>query len=158
MDTRSYELPKKLGELLKAKQMMVVTAESCTGGLLATTITDIPGSSDYFDRGFITYSNKAKNDLLGVDIDTLDKFGAVSEQVAVEMAKGALDNSNAQLSVAITGIAGPDGGSVSKPVGTVCFAWTGKTLGTKSATIHFDGDRNTIRMSAVKWVLKQLCG
>lgn len=157
MDTEIYDFAKKIGLILKAKKLFIVTAESCTGGLLAKSLTDIPGSSEYFDRGFITYSNIAKQEILGVNPGTLEKFGAVSEQVAREMADGAFKNSHAQISVAITGIAGPDGGSENKPVGTVCIALTCLGMPTKTFSIHFYGDRYSVRIQSVKFVLKEIC-
>lgn len=109
-------------EKARAQGVRIATAESCTGGMIAAALTDIAGSSDVFDRGFVTYSNKAKHDMLGVDPDTLSISGAVSEQTATAMAIGAIDNSQATLSISVTGIAGPGGGSIEKPVGTVWFA------------------------------------
>ena len=113
---------KRLLALCRARGLKIATAESCTGGLVAAALTEIPGSSDVVDRGFVTYSNEAKHEMLGVPNATLKKFGAVSEQTAVAMAKGALKNSQADFAVAITGIAGPGGGSKRKPVGLVYFA------------------------------------
>jgi len=116
-------LATELGALLKAHGYMLALAESCTGGMVAEVITSVAGSSAWFDRGFVTYSNQAKIDMLGVSEQTLENLGAVSEQVAVEMAFGALKHSQAHIAGSITGIAGPDGGTADKPVGTVCFAW-----------------------------------
>ena len=113
----------ELGRVLEARGWRVATAESCTGGLIAGAITDIAGSSAWFDRGFVTYSNSAKEEMLGVRAQTLAAFGAVSEQTACEMAAGALARSGSDLAVAVTGIAGPTGGSADKPVGMVCFGW-----------------------------------
>jgi nicotinamide-nucleotide amidase len=124
--------------------------------LLAAALTDVPGSSAYFERGFITYSNIAKQEVLGVRFETLEKFGAVSVEVAKEMAEGALKNSHAQIGVAITGIAGPDGGTKEKPIGSVCIAWAHLGLLTKTAKVHFDGDRTAIRMQTVKFALEGL--
>jgi len=156
MNTELYDLAKKIGIFLRAEKLFIVTAESCTGGLLAATLTDIPGSSEYFDRGFITYSNSAKQEVLGVHSETLEKFGAVSEEVAKEMAEGALKNSHAQIAVAITGIAGPDGGTENKPVGSVCIAWAHLGSSAKTVTMHFNGDRVSIRVRAVKCALEEL--
>lgn len=156
MNTELYDLAKKVGLVLKEKKLFVVTTESCTGGLLAKTLTDIPGSSEYFERGFITYSDIAKQEILDVSSVSLKKFGAVSEQVAKEMAEGALRNSHSQVAVAVTGIAGPDGGTESKPVGTVCIAWTRLNLPTKTTIVHLNGDRSSIRIQAVRLVLKEL--
>lgn len=146
----------QLGRALKAHGLMLVMAESCTGGLVAEAITSIAGSSAWFDRGFVTYSNAAKIDMLGVSEKTLEQFGAVSEQTAVEMAIGALKNSAAQIAGSITGIAGPDGGTAAKPVGTVCFAWSGKNFATRSCTQHFTGDRSSVRQQAAIFMMAVL--
>jgi nicotinamide-nucleotide amidase len=138
----------ELGEALKARNLSLALAESCTGGLVAATITDIAGSSAWFDRGFITYSNASKIEMLGVRTETLEKFGAVSEQTATVMAHGALKNSHAQIAGSITGIAGPDGGSKEKPVGTVCFAWVGTKLPLSTTTKRFFGNRQEVRQQA----------
>jgi len=149
-------LAKQVGEALQNKKLVVVTAESCTGGYLAAAITMVPGSSNYFEQGFITYSNTAKQEMLGVKADALQKFGAVSEQVAAEMAVGALKNSHAQISVSITGIAGPGGGTPQKPVGTVCFGFARNSSLQKTITKLFSGDREQIRAQAVVTALKEL--
>lgn len=155
--TSAHKLAKQLGIVLKSQGLFIVTAESCTGGLLASTLTEIPGSSNYFERGFVVYSNSAKQKLLQVKPRTLKKFGAVSEQVAIEMAKGALSNSNSQLSIAITGIAGPTGGTKNKPIGTVCFAcYLPVALPKNTVTMHFHGNRRTIREKAVEFALHYL--
>ncbi|GAL30155.1 C-terminal domain of CinA paralog YdeJ [Vibrio variabilis] len=125
------ELSANLGQLLQQRDQVLVTAESCTGGGVATAITDIAGSSAWFDRAFVTYSNDAKMEMIGVKSETLGQHGAVSEPVVIEMAQGALSHSNGTLSVAISGIAGPGGGSDEKPVGTVCFAWASSQAGRK---------------------------
>ena len=127
----------------------MATAESCTGGLIAGAITDVAGSSGWFDRGFVTYSNEAKIEMLGVQADTLAAHGAVSEATAAEMAAGALARSRADLAVAVTGVAGPDGGSAAKPVGTVCFAWARAGEPVATATRHFPGDREAVRAATV---------
>lgn len=133
--------------------LMVVTAESCTGGWVGQVITSIPGSSHWYDRGFITYTNRSKREILGVSTDILARFGAVSEQTARAMAEGALANSRADVSLAITGIAGPGGGSEEKPVGTVCFAWAGKNREIRTERRQFDGDRTAVRRQAVEAAL-----
>ena len=145
----------ELGRRLQALGLKVSTAESCTGGWVSMEITAVAGSSDWFDRGFVTYSNEAKRELLGVDAATLERHGAVSEPVAREMAEGAVRRSGADMAVSITGIAGPGGGTPSKPVGTVCFAWAGKE-GTRAATMRFDGDRESVRRQAVAAALEGL--
>jgi len=146
----------QLGQALKSNGFMLAMAESCTGGMVTEAITSIAGSSAWFDRGFVTYSNAAKIDMLGVSSATLEKFGAVSEQTAAEMAIGALKNSAAQIVGSITGIAGPDGGSPEKPVGTVCFAWAGKNLPISTCTHWFDGNRNDIRQQATIFMIAGL--
>lgn len=135
----------ELSNLLREKNLSMVSAESCTGGMIAAAITDIPGSSDVFDRGFVTYSNAAKQDLLGVTTATLDENGAVSKECAGEMAKGALKNSAANIAVSVTGIAGPDGGTEEKPVGLVYIA---TCVGDEAPIVvqcNFVGDRAKIR-------------
>jgi nicotinamide-nucleotide amidase len=145
-----------VGSALAARGRTLATAESCTGGLIAGAITDVPGSSQWFERGFVTYSNEAKMDMLGVHAETLADHGAVSEATAAEMATGALARSRADVAVAVTGIAGPDGGSPGKPVGTVCFAWARRngTVGTE--TRHFAGDRAAVRAATVDVALRGL--
>jgi nicotinamide-nucleotide amidase len=155
------ELAKKLGERLKADRERLVTAESCTGGWAAQVVTSVAGSSDWFERGFVTYSNDSKHELLGVTPSTLQKHGAVSEETAREMAQGALARSKGTLALAVTGVAGPGGGSREKPVGMVCFAWArGKEL--KSETRHFPGNRDSVRrqsvIHALEGVLRTLSG
>tara|TARA_R110002124_G_scaffold24316_3_gene89188 strand:- start:757 stop:1227 length:471 start_codon:yes stop_codon:yes gene_type:complete len=140
----------------RAAGLRLVTAESCTGGLVAAALTDIPGSSDVFDRGFVTYSNAAKMQMLGVQAATLAEFGAVSPQTAVEMAEGALKNADAQLAVAITGIAGP-GGSEFKPEGRVCFALARQGRATRSETVEFGAQgRAAVRRAATRHALDLL--
>ncbi len=154
-------LAKKVGARLKAARGMLVTAESCTGGWVAEAVTSIAGSSDWFERGFVTYSNASKEELLGVSADTLKEHGAVSEQTAREMAEGALARAKGTLALAITGVAGPGGGSREKPVGTVCFAWADKKK-TVVETRHFSGDRESVRrqsvLRALEGVLEHLGG
>lgn len=150
-------IAQKIGSELKSKKLTLVTAESCTGGWAGQVVTSVPGSSRWFDRGFITYTHQAKRELLGVSTDVLVRFGAVSEQAARAMAEGALANSCAQVSLAITGIAGPDGGSVDKPVGTVWFAWSGINRDTCTEYYQFQGDRTAVRRQAVETALLGLC-
>ena len=133
---------------LRSRGLMLATAESCTGGLIAATCTDLSGSSDWFERGFVTYSNAAKTELLGVPNALIDEHGAVSEPVARAMAAGALLHSRAQLSVAVTGVAGPNGGSADKPVGTVWLAWA-TPAGVTAERHHFAGDRAAVRQATV---------
>jgi nicotinamide-nucleotide amidase len=142
-------LARDLGAHLRRRGWQCATAESCTGGLAAGAITEIAGSSEWFDRGFVTYSNEAKQELLGVPEVTLRQHGAVSEPTARAMAEGALARSRAQLAVAITGVAGPGGGTPDKPVGMVCFAWARRGEGTRALTRHFPGDRAAVRRAAV---------
>ncbi|MBA2649980.1 MAG: CinA family protein [Legionella sp.] len=144
-----------VGHRLDYKKWQVVTAESCTGGLIAAHLTEIPGSSGWFERGFVTYSNLAKHELLAVPNEVMESFGAVSEEVALAMALGALKHSTSHIAVSVTGIAGPDGGSLNKPVGTVCFAWaTHDKTGTLKK--HFSGNRQAIRLSACQQALEGL--
>ena len=154
MDNEIIELARLLGGMLKQKGMKMATAESCTGGGIAQAITEIPGSSAWFDRGFVTYSNEAKVQMLQVKQLTLDQCGAVSKKVAMEMVEGALSNSNADLAVSVTGIAGPDGGSEKKPVGTVYIAWKIKGENAECIMQSFSGDRSQIREQTVKFALK----
>lgn len=139
----------RLGHFLNKHHALIVTAESCTGGWLAQCITDIAGSSAWFDRGFITYSNSSKSAMLQVRADTIEQFGAVSAEVASQMTQGALQNSLADYAIAITGVAGPSGGSVEKPVGTVYIAWQNRTQPAQIILEHFNGDRQDIRWQAV---------
>jgi nicotinamide-nucleotide amidase len=148
------KLAKEVGQLLKKSGQMLVTAEYCTGGWAAQVVTSIAGSSDWFERGFVTYSNDAKHELLNVSKNTLKNHGAVSEQTAREMALGALGRSKATLALAITGVAGPSGGSKDKPVGTVCFAWARQGSPARSATRHFKGDRESVRRQSVVHALE----
>ncbi|MAT52187.1 MAG: damage-inducible protein CinA [Porticoccaceae bacterium] len=148
MTTSTYALAGELGELLLARHWHVTCAESCTGGGLASAITDIPGSSAWFDMGFVAYANHAKVALLGVDGDLLQAQGAVSEAVARAMAIGAMDRAGADLAVAVSGIAGPGGGTPEKPVGTVWFAWASRA-GVVSRCELLRGDRADIRSDAV---------
>jgi nicotinamide-nucleotide amidase len=138
-----------VGARLKARGLRLATAESCTGGWVAGAVTAIAGSSEWFDRGFVTYSNDAKMEMLGVSAATLEAFGAVSEQTAGEMAAGALTHSKAQLALSITGVAGPGGGSAEKPVGMVCFGWAGEGGAPLVITRNFSGDRESVRRQSV---------
>ncbi|MAQ71438.1 MAG: damage-inducible protein CinA [Alphaproteobacteria bacterium] len=146
--------PFDLVDFLKQNGLVVALAESCTGGMIASAITNVPGSSTVFDRGFVTYSNQAKIDCLGVNATTLESFGAVSEETAVEMALGALKNSDASIALSVTGVAGPGGGSKQKPVGIVYFGLAGKNFEeVKTFQKHFSGDRNEIRSQATRFAL-----
>lgn len=144
-----------LAEQLLARRLMMATAESCTGGLIAAACTDLAGSSAWFERGFVSYSNAAKTELLGVPAPLIADHGAVSEAVARAMASGALQHARAQVSVAVTGVAGPSGGSADKPVGTVWFAWA-TPEGLWSERQRFDGDRHAVREATVTHALKVL--
>ena len=149
-----YKLAARVGKALKTRKLMLVTAESCTGGWVAEAVTMVPGSSDWYERGFITYTYISKREMLGIKRQTLDKFGAVSEQTARDMALGALRSSHAQVAVSVSGTAGPSGGTRDKPVGTVCFAWARKNGGMVSATRHFKGNRQAVRRRSVEHALK----
>ena len=143
-----------VGTRLKEKGLLLATAESCTGGWVAQVVTSVSGSSEWFDRGFVTYSNDAKREMIGVRVETLDRHGAVSEETAREMAAGALAASRAQIAVAITGVAGPTGGTPQKPVGMVCFAWAVRGGAVDSTTQHFAGDREAVRRASVIFALQ----
>ena len=155
-----------LAQRLLQRGWMLAAAESCTGGMVAARCTDLAGSSQWFERGFVTYSNEAKHELLGVDMALIKGHGAVSEEVARAMALGALRHSRAQVSVAITGVAGPGGGSADKPVGTVWLAWaapsdSGPTVGSDTAFVkaelcHFDGDRAAVRQASMTRAIQGL--
>ncbi len=148
-----HELAVKTGERLVKHGLSMATAESCTGGWIAKILTDVPGSSSWFECGFVTYSNEAKQDMLGVQANTLQQHGAVSEEVIREMASGALRNSRAEVSVAVSGIAGPGGGTGAKPVGTVWLAWAmGENL--RTLHVHLSGDRSRIREQTVELALQ----
>jgi nicotinamide-nucleotide amidase len=149
-------LAELLGRTLHGLGWTVATAESCTGGLIAGAITDIPGSSAWFDRGFVTYSNEAKIELLGVSPTTLDTQGAVSEAAARERVSGALRNSGATIAVAVTGIAGPAGGTPAKPVGLVWLAWGRRDGPVEALSEHFRGDRAAVRAATVRRALEGL--
>jgi len=155
IDADLYSLAVELGRRAQSRRELIAVAESCTGGLVAGAITAVAGSSDWFDRGFVTYSNEAKIDDLGVALHTIERFGAVSVETAAEMARGALDASGASWAVAVTGIAGPAGGTPEKPVGTVCFAWAGPA-GIESERRQLRGDRAGIRRESVRVALAGL--
>lgn len=149
-----YSLSEQVGEALHQRGRMLATAESCTGGWIAEAVTAVAGSSQWFERGFVTYSNEAKGELLGVRAETLSQHGAVSEATVREMAEGVLAHSRAQVAVAVSGIAGPGGGSLDKPVGTVCLAWAGKGMVTRSLRTLFAGNREAVRRQAVVTALQ----
>jgi nicotinamide-nucleotide amidase len=149
-------LSNRVASLLLSKGLRVALAESCTGGWVAMALTAIPGSSEWFDRGYVTYSNLAKQQVLGVSETTLQRHGAVSEQTVAEMTSGTLTASGTDLALAISGIAGPGGGTTDKPVGTVCFAWQRKHLQPVTARRLFDGDREAVRRQAVVHALRGL--
>jgi nicotinamide-nucleotide amidase len=151
----------QVGEALKARGLMIATAESCTGGWIAQVLTAIAGSSTYVDRGFVTYSNEAKQDMLGVPAATIASHGAVSEATVQAMAAGALAHSRAQVAVSVSGVAGPGGGTPVNPVGTVCFGWALRPAGTAgaaaqvlSARVVFQGDRESVRRQSVQYSLQ----
>ncbi|MBD2810951.1 nicotinamide-nucleotide amidase [Xenorhabdus sp. Vera] len=153
------QLSIELSDKLKQKKLSITCAESCTGGWIAKVITDIAGSSAYFNRGFVTYSNDAKHEMLGVSLDSLAQFGAVSEQVVKEMATGALKVAKADFAIAVSGIAGPDGGSEEKPTGTVWFGfafYVNENIQVLTYRQHFAGDRKAVRLQAVIFSLKKL--
>jgi len=141
---------------LKTRGLTLATAESCTGGGLSYWLTSVPGSSDWFERGFVTYSNDAKIDMLGVKAETLKNYGAVSEETALEMAEGIKRYSRADIGIAITGIAGPDGGSPEKPVGTVWIAYGGKHFKTIAQHYVFMGDRQAVRLASIAKAMEEL--
>jgi len=156
MDLDLVVLSEQVGATLRERSLTLATAESCTGGWVAQVVTHTAGSSAWFDRGFVTYANGAKVDMLGVSAGTLAKHGAVSLETATEMAAGALERSNALISLAITGVAGPTGGSPGKPVGTVCFAWCLRGQKPESERRQFAGNREDIRRRAVVFALEGL--
>lgn len=154
MERELHELAAAVGAALSARGDTLTTAESCTGGGVGAAVTLVPGSSGWYERGYITYSNDAKTDELGVSGDTLRLHGAVSEPVVLEMVGGALRRSGATLAVAVSGVAGPGGGTTAKPVGMVCIAW-GRSDGLRrSATFRFDGDRDAVRGASVRAALE----
>lgn len=146
----------QLTDYLLQHTLKVATAESCTAGMVASALTQSAGSSDWFECGFVTYSNRAKQDMLDVSQESLHQYGAVSEQVASEMVYGACNNSHADVALSITGIAGPSGGTQDKPVGTVCFGFINPTGNIYTTTEYFAGDRAKVRQLAVDFALKHL--
>lgn len=156
MDQPLYDLAERVGMLLKSRGLMLATAESCTGGWVGQAITMVPGSSDWFERGFVVYTYIAKREMLGVKPETLEREGAVSEAAVREMAEGALDRSHAQVAVAVSGIAGPGGATPDKPVGTVCLAWAIAGRAPVTLTRHFSGDRDSVRRQSVVRALEGL--
>lgn len=152
-DSVIHQLAIRVGNQLRAGRLFLTSAESCTGGLVAAAVTEISGSSQWFERGFITYSNQSKTEMIGVPTELIERHGAVSEPVARAMAEGALRNSRAQIAVAITGLAGAGGATEHKPVGTVYFAWSNR-LHTTSEMLLFKGKRQQIRRSAATHALR----
>ncbi|MFC3913175.1 CinA family protein [Pseudaeromonas sharmana] len=162
MNSEIEHWARKLGALLTARGLMATTAESCTGGGVAYAITEISGSSAWFDRSFVTYTNAAKSQMLGVPVELIETHGAVSEQVVQAMALGALKRSDAQIAVALSGVAGPGGGSATKPVGLVWMAWAWQWPGNEasgciSEACHFPGDRSSVRQQAIIQALQTMC-
>ena len=155
MSSATSEICEQLARLLPQRGWMMASAESCTGGLIAAACTDLAGSSVWFERGFVTYSNAAKTDMLGVDAPLITQHGAVSEPVARAMALGVVRHSQAQVAVAVTGIAGPSGGSADKPVGTVWFGWVVEGVVHTQLQV-FAGDREAVRAAAVRHGLRGL--
>ncbi len=149
------QLAAHIGTVCIAEKRIIVGAESCTGGLIAAVLTSVSGSSAWVDRGFVTYSNAAKMEMLGVASQTLATWGAVSEETAREMASGALQNSRATMAYSVTGVAGPSGGTAAKPVGMVCFGFA-TVNGVTAFTHHFNGDRSAVREQSVNFVLAEL--
>jgi nicotinamide-nucleotide amidase len=156
LDSELYRLAVEAGRTLQAGGRMLVTAESCTGGWVAEAMTMVPGSSQWFERGFITYTDLAKRDMLGVQADTLERHGAVSEPTVREMVAGALANSPGDVALAVSGVAGPGGGSAAKPVGMVCLAWGLRGGDAVAVTRHFPGDREAVRRDSVIAALEGL--
>jgi len=160
-DDPQHEIASAVAQTLINRGWKIALAESCTGGLVCATLTDLAGSSTWLERGYITYSNAAKSECLNVPAETIQSFGAVSEQVAKAMAEGVLRNANVNAAISITGIAGPTGGSPEKPVGTVCFGWAIKEsieddlMNTVTLTKHFNGDRQIVREQARDFALSQ---
>jgi nicotinamide-nucleotide amidase len=152
MDPALLDLIGRLAQRLRERGWMMASAESCTGGLIAGACTELSGSSDWFERGFVTYSNRAKSELLGVEAELIDGHGAVSEPVARAMALGAVEHSGAQCAVAVTGVAGPTGGTPDKPVGTVWFGWC-TPAGIFTERQRFNGDRAAVRRASVAYAL-----
>lgn len=156
MDQELARLSAQVGAALLERKLMLACAESCTGGWVAEVVTATAGSSGWFERGYVTYSNAAKQELLGVSADTLRRHGAVSEETVLAMAEGCLKRSHAQVALAISGVAGPGGGSPGKPVGTVCFAWALRSGGGSAETLQLPGDREAVRRQSVIHALRGL--
>ena len=148
-------LVSEIAEILTENDQTVTTVESCTGGGIAHALTGIPGSSNWFKQGYVTYSNESKSELVGVPAELIDRFGAVSLEVAESMAEGARISANADYGLSVTGIAGPGGGSEEKPVGTVCFGWSHISGAVESQIQHFEGDRTTVRLLSIQFSLKE---
>jgi nicotinamide-nucleotide amidase len=160
LDRQLYDLAVEVGAALKARGWMLATAESCTGGWIGQCVTMVPGSSEWFDRGFVTYTNLAKMEMLGVRKQTLQGHGAVSEQTVREMAQAALERSHGRVAVAVSGVAGPTGGTADKPVGTVCVGWAVRDGASRTVTLRLDGDRDAVRRQSVIAALegvRELC-
>lgn len=155
MPQEIYQLAKAVGQQLQARHWQLALAESCTGGGVAQAVTDVAGSSAWFDRGFVTYSNAAKVEILGVKQNTLNQFGAVSAETVLEMVAGALAHSHADLAFAVTGIAGPDGGTLDKPIGTVFIAWQLRGRAACHVKQHFSGDRLEVRKQVIVFCLQR---
>ncbi len=155
-DPSLYQLSEHVGRALSARGLMLATAESCTGGWVGQVLTMIPGSSEWYERGFVTYTYLSKMEMLGVQSSTLETFGAVSEQTALEMSRGAVERSRAQVALSITGVAGPGGGTPDKPVGTVCFGWSFLDGRNRTETMCFPGDRDAVRRQSVQHTLRRL--
>jgi nicotinamide-nucleotide amidase len=155
-DEKLYQLAERVGQALKAKGIMMTSAESCTGGWIAQAVTAVPGSSEWFERGFVVYTYISKREMLGVKAETLEAFGAVSLETVREMTEGALAHSHAQVAVSVSGTAGPGGGTPQKPVGTVCFGWGASGGAVQTAVMHFDGDREAVRRQAVVFALERV--
>jgi nicotinamide-nucleotide amidase len=151
-----YELAERTGKALKAHGMMLAAAESCTGGWIAQAVTAVPGSSAWFERGFVTYTYISKREMLGVKPETLEAYGAVSEQTVREMTEGALERSHAQVAVSVSGTAGSSDRAREKPVGTVCFGWGTKGGAVQTTERRFDGDREAVRRQAVVFALERV--
>jgi nicotinamide-nucleotide amidase len=151
-----HEVTQELARVLIKNNWHLSTAESCTGGMVAASITELAGSSEWFERGYVTYSNQAKSEDIDVSQNLIEQYGAVSDQVARAMVLGAKQNSGSDIALSITGIAGPTGGSPEKPVGTVCFAWVLANDQMVSETKHFEGDRQQIRQQACDFSLRKL--
>lgn len=156
MTNVNYSLSLEVAEELMKKNKKVVVAESCTGGGLAEEITAVQGASRWFERGYVTYSNEAKHEVLGVSMDTLETHGAVSEQTAMEMAKGALENSHADYALSITGVAGPSGGTPEKPVGTVWFGFADRSGRVEARLGRFESGRKNVRSDSIEFALNWL--